>query len=191
MNGNPLQAVFIDWYLTLSQSVFWEPLAIEDNRRYQSLRKSLFVTRRGYHAAWMRGAWTTEQIMDWVAQDTGLSYAFVLAEFVRSCQTMTFMAPEALGLVAALRRRGVRVVIATDNMDSFSRFTVPALGLSEMFDDILNSFELNVLKGDCDAGGRSLFFQPYLLAQGLSTEQCVLIDDAQPTPEYCGQMGLG
>jgi beta-phosphoglucomutase-like phosphatase (HAD superfamily) len=104
---------------------------------------------------------------------------------------MTFADPETPRLVAQLRRRGVRVVIATDNMDSFSRFTVPALGLSEMFDDILNSFELKALKADCDAGGRSLFFQPYLRAQELAPAQCVLIDDAQPTPEYCGQMGLG
>ena len=191
MNRGARQAVFIDWHLTLSKSVFWEHMTTANPERYESLRKSLFVSLRQHHAGWMRGAWTSEQIMALVAQNTKLSYDFVFAEFVRSCQIMQFIAPEVPGLVAELRRRGVSVVIATDNMDSFSRFTVPAMGLSEMFDDVLNSFNLKALKEDIDTSGRSLFFHDYLRLQDLAPEQCVLIDDCESTLEVAQRIGIG
>lgn len=190
MSPSALQAVFIDWHLTLSKSIFWEHLATAEPARYGRLRQSLFVTLRERHTAWMRGAWTTEQMMACVSAETGLSYDFVFDEFVTSCQTMTFIAPEAPGLLAALRRRGVRLAIATDNMDCFTRFTVPALRLPALFDHVLNSFDLKALKEDFDASGRSLFFQDYLLARGLAPQQCLLIDDSRPTPEIAARIGF-
>jgi FMN phosphatase YigB (HAD superfamily) len=191
MISSALQVVFIDWHLTLSKSVFWEHLAAADSERYELLRKSLFMTLRQHHAAWMRGAWTSEQIMTLVSHDTQLDFDFVFAEFVRSCQSMQFIDPTVPSLVAELRRRGLRVIIATDNMDSFSRFTAPAMGLPGLFDDILNSFDLKALKEDFDAGGRSLFFDHYLLAHGLAPERCVLIDDSRARPEMAERMSMG
>jgi FMN phosphatase YigB (HAD superfamily) len=139
----------------------------------------------------MRGTVTSEQIIGRVAQNANLSYDTVYAEFVRSCQSMKFVAPEVPLLVAALRGRGVRVVIATDNMDSFGRFTVPAMGLSGMFDEVLNSSDLKALKDDFDAGGRSLFFHDYMLKRGMTPEQYFLIDDSESTRASAERIGIG
>ncbi len=72
-----------------------------------------------------------------------------------------------------------KCVIATDNMDTFTRFTVPALRLSEHFDGILNSFERGVLKQDIDEQNpdRIPFFDEYLREYNLQCEDVVLTDD--------------
>lgn len=59
-------------------------------------------------------------------------------------------------------------------MDSFTRFTAPALGLDEYFDAISNSFDERRLKTD---DGGSIFGQ-YASRLGTPIEECVLIDDA-------------
>jgi len=190
MTQGKIQAVFIDWHLTLSASVFWEHLAAENIGLYSTLNHSLFSVLAPQIVPWMRGARTSEQMMLMVAQSAGLSYDTVYAEFVRSGQTMKFIAPEVPVLVAELRRRGVRVIVATDNMDAFTRFTAPAMGLSTMFDDVLNSSDLRALKDDFDAGGKNLFFHDYLLVNGLSADRCVLIDDSTDTRETAARIGM-
>jgi|SRR5579859_5671211 len=187
--GN-IQTVFIDWYMTLSNSVFWGHLATEDTVRFSMLSDTLFVMLAQQIDPWMRGTRTSEQMMRLVAQSANLSYDTVYSEFVKSCQTMRIIDPEVPLLVAELRRRGARLVVATDNMDSFTRFTAPGLHLSDIFDDILNSFDLQALKDDFDAGGRSLFFHDYLMARGLAPNRCVLIDDSTLTGASAARMGM-
>jgi hypothetical protein len=69
------------------------------------------------------------------------------------------------------------VVIATDNMDTFHRWTVPGLRLHTLFDDVLNSWQLRALKEDVGQDGRSLFFANYLRAHGIGRGESLLLDD--------------
>ena len=53
-------------------------------------------------------------------------------------------------------------MIATDNYDVFDKWTVPALSLDNLFDDILNSYNLKALKPELEINDFSPFFSKYL-----------------------------
>lgn len=174
------KCVFIDWHNTLSASRFWGHLeeAPEGRHLFGRIEASLYGNLTGLLVPWMRGGLTTEDVMQAVARDAGLDYDLVLREFIVGCRRMRFVDTEITDLVLAIKVRGPRVVIATDNMDSFARWTAPSLGLTELFDDILNSAELRGMKGDIDEQGRSVFFDDYLGRCAIGPGESVLIDDA-------------
>jgi FMN phosphatase YigB (HAD superfamily) len=91
---------------------------------------------------------------------------------------MQLISENSLNLVTALRSKGIKVVIATDNMDTFHRWTVPSLRLDSYFDHILSSFELRALKADTDEQGRSLFFTSYLKSNAIDPGESLLLDDS-------------
>ncbi len=91
---------------------------------------------------------------------------------------MNIDSKKSIHLINQLRATGTKVVLATDNMDSFVRWTIPALGLTNYFDDILDSFSLKALKRDFDEQGNSRFFSGYLSKNNLLPTDCVLIDDS-------------
>jgi FMN phosphatase YigB (HAD superfamily) len=82
-------------------------------------------------------------------------------------------------MIAQLRAKGLKVVLATDNMDTFHRWTVPSLQLMSLFDDILSSFQLKALKSDCGAEGRSLFFAHYLQTHSIHRGESLVLDDCK------------
>jgi FMN phosphatase YigB (HAD superfamily) len=127
----------------------------------------------------MKGQITSENILKKIAECTGISFDVLFEELVNSCQKMEYSTDRFIKLIAQIRHLGIRVVIATDNMDSFPRWTVPALGLEKMFDDILDSYTLKVLKRDFDVKGNSLFFSDYLRSVDIAPRECILIDDSE------------
>lgn len=175
------KCVFIDWHNTLSASRFWghlEEAAPEGRQLFRRIEVSLYGNLTGLLVPWMRGGLTTEDVMGAIARDAGLDYDLVLREFIVGCRRMRFVDAAIIGLVLAIKARGRRVVIATDNMDSFARWTTPSLGLADLFDDILSSAELGGMKGDVDEQGRSIFFDDYLGRCAIGPGESVLIDDA-------------
>jgi len=123
----------------------------------------------------MRGKYTSEQIIEFIAKNTQQDYQLLLNEFIKSCQEMKYVSPRIPQLIKKLRKKGIKVVIATDNMDSFTRWTVPALRLDVLFDDVLNSYNLKVLKTDSDDKGESIFFKN--LNKNYTIKNSLLIDD--------------
>ena len=69
------------------------------------------------------------------------------------------------------------MVVATDNMDTFRRFTIPRMGLEKIFDDFLLSCELGCFKYDVSCL-RLPFFDNYLKKKNLNYQEVVLIDDS-------------
>lgn len=126
----------------------------------------------------MRGAYSTEEVISLLAKELRLETSFLLNEFIQSCQSMEFASPKIVSLALALRKKGLKVNVATDNMDCFTRWTAPALKLDEIFDDILNSFNLRALKTDRGKNGQSLFFSQYFLDNGINPNRSILIDDS-------------
>ncbi len=158
------KCVFIDWHNTLSTSLFWDQTLARSaahEHRYARLRASLFDVNQSLIVPWMRGSLSTEAVIEVVADHTVLEVDFVMAEFVSSCQRMTLVSPVIPDLIAALRERGCLVVIATDNMDSFLRWTAPAMNLTDMVDGMLCSAAIGALKTEQDTT-RNLFFSAHL-----------------------------
>jgi len=128
---------------------------------------------------WMRGYLTSEEVINVICQNTGLDFGTVLHELMLSCQQMNFVSQEIPAYVSSIRAKGIKVVVATDNMDTFVRWTVPSLQLRDMFDDILCSSEVKGLKSDIDEDGKSMFFANYLHDHHIEGGESLLLDDGE------------
>lgn len=127
----------------------------------------------------MRGVLTSEEVVDVVCQKTQLNPSSVLSELMLSCRQMQFVSPAIPQYISDLRAKGVTIVVATDNMDTFVRWTVPSLRLEMVFDDILCSSEVQGLKSDVDEAGRSVFFANYLHDHHIGRGESLLLDDGE------------
>jgi len=178
------KTIFLDWHNTLSSSLFWDQLKETDHPRhewYAPMFQCLMVDHRPMVFEWMRGQVNMFDIVRLLSTHCGYPEEIIFADLQESCETMKLVSDEILPLVATLRGQGVRCVIATDNMDTFTEFTVPALRLQEHFDAILNSFELKMLKQDIlDLLQPNIpFFEKYLRTNGLGYDEVLLIDDSE------------
>jgi FMN phosphatase YigB (HAD superfamily) len=174
----PYKTIFIDWDGTLSASRFWEHWAAEYPQKFAQIQLALFVQRPDLLNHWMIGQITAEICLAEVAAITHIEVIELLQGLEYSCQHMSFINDDSLTSIHQLRQKGVQVVIATDNMDTFHRWTTPALGLNTIFDHILNSAQLGTLKTTKDLDGTSLFFGKYLLHHHLKPGDTILIDDS-------------
>ncbi|HEY3992338.1 MAG TPA: HAD hydrolase-like protein [Ktedonobacteraceae bacterium] len=180
MMSSTYKNLFIDWHNTLSTSLFWGHLqdaAHTNHRFYRILQPLPPDIHQTLFTPWMRGQVTSEEVIYAMSEKLNLDYHLIWQEFIRGCQSMQLVSEEIPSLISQIRARGVKVVIATNNTDSFSRWTVPSLKLLEIFDAILNSADVRGLKWDVDAKGQSLFFADFLHGQGIHPGESILIDD--------------
>src|SRR2546423_1703062 len=105
----------------MSHSMFlgrWEESALSRGER---VRRGLFGDPQ-LVGDWMLGCHTAEEIVEMLATGDDLPINGWAAELERSCCEMQLVDASIRGLLADLRSIGVKVVIATDNMDTFSRW---------------------------------------------------------------------
>lgn len=162
-----MRTLFIDFDGTICHDKFWRSLTKKDYAKVQNL---LFSGGNQIASDWMRGAYSSEEINQLVAKETGVEYDYLWNVFVRDCQTMQ-VEPEVLKSISNLRGR-FHVVLITGNMDCFSRFTVPSLRLNKYFDAIVNSFDEKCLKSEND--GHS--FRKHVRGE---ISDAVLIEDSE------------
>lgn len=179
------ETIFIDWDGTLSKSRFWEQWRDDTNcsRYYQTISDKLFSDDKPTIDAWMRGELSAEDVCEKLTKVIDLSKDEILEALRVSCESMVVV-DSALDKVQHLRQLGKKVIIATDNMDTFSRWTVPALRLDRQFDDIINSASIGSFKKDKTDDGSSLFFRGYL-----NDGKYTLIDDS-PNADVVEDFGI-
>lgn len=173
------KTIFFDWNKTLSNSLFWDQWKDSAHPRhewYAPLSRYLLGENMPAVMEWMRGKVSAEEIATMLADHLGYSREAIFQDLKESCESMRLVSDEIFPLVRKLRKNGTKCIIATDNMDTFTRFTVPALRLSEHFDGVLNSFETGMLKFDTE-GDAIPFFDGYLIEKNLNYKDVVLIDD--------------
>jgi FMN phosphatase YigB (HAD superfamily) len=187
------KTVFLDWNGTLSRSEFFDHLKDPDHPNsnlHEVLEDTLNLELWPSLAKpWMRGELKTEDIAQAMADRSGVPYDTVFQEIVEGSKSVK-IDQEVLEVVSRIRENGVKVLIATGNVDAFDRWTVPALGLEEHFDGIINSYALQVLKKDRDEDGNSLFFREFFEAHDISPEECIIIDDMQDEEGVIESFGM-
>lgn len=139
----------------------------------------------------MRGKHKSEDVCKEIAALVGLPFELIYEEFVKSCELMEFCSSEIFNLLNLIKKTGLKVVIATDNMDSFLRWTYPALQekYGVIFDGVLNSSELGAVKEDMDRNV-NLFFNKYIENKSLKYNDCVLIDDSPDKNGVFSKIGM-
>lgn len=186
------KVIFIDWNKTLSDSFFWwhlQNVMHPHNKHLEAIEKSMFQKNRHLINPWMRGEYTLEDIVKILSDDSGVSQDIILNELVESCRQMQYVSEEIPELINKIRNKGIKMVIATDNMDTFERFTVPSMRLKDIFDDFLISHSLRVLKGDVQENSIP-FFDGYLNKNNLTYMETVLLDDCADYTGVYDRLGL-
>ncbi len=171
--------VFIDWDGTLSIKKFWE----HSPALFEKAQQILFRDNSQLVLEWMIGKKSSEGICHWLTQKTNVEYETFMKGLIESCEEMEIL-KEAGSTIARLKQKSF-VVLATDNMDCFNRFTVPAKGLDEMFDKIINSSFTGRMKND--EGGRT--FTEYARSKSIPFSRCYLIDDSRKTCNLFDSLG--
>ncbi len=185
--------IFIDWYNTLSKSKFWESLknsSKENQELYKLISNNLFETNIDLLEPWMRGSLTSEDIIEKISTETKVDFKKIYKEFIKSCKSMEFVSPNIPKLVKDLQKKGSKVYIATDNMDSFDRWTTPSMKLTKIFDGIINSYQIKCLKFDFDREGKSLFFNDFLVKEKIRPQETILIDDKEDVGNRVSSYGV-
>jgi len=187
------KVIFIDWNKTLSNSLFWSHLSKENNHKYSKYHPKiievLFSTNKHLIYPWMRGEYTSKEITDIISTDVGLSSEILHDELSTSCRQQSFVDFNIPDLINKIQKKDIFVVIATDNMDTFRKCTVPSMNLENIFDDILISHELGLLKEDHDE--KSIpFFDEYLSKHDLDYSDAVLLDDCTDDTGVYDKLGL-
>lgn len=190
---NNLKCVFIDWNKTLSYNLFWEHLSDPIHANHGLLapiEKWLFQDHSDVIQPWMLGELSTEAIISKLSSDLPIDPTIVLHDLQISCEQMVFCSENIPNLIRTIRKQNILVVIATDNMDTFRRFTVPSLKLDSLCDDLLISSELHALK-DVPGPANSLpFFDSYLQAHKLGYDDVLLLDDSPDKTGVYAKLGF-
>jgi FMN phosphatase YigB (HAD superfamily) len=189
---NKPKVVFLDWNKTLSNSLFWEQLS-DKKHPFHHLESQiinwLFVKNNYLIKSWMRGKITSEEICNKISQDLGVDFQTIFSELVESCLNMQYCDPLIPELIKQIRSKDIKAVIATDNMDTFKRFTVSAMKLQDHYDDILISSELGFVKDDYE-NGTALFFDKFMSEKGLKYQDCLLLDDSVNSMTILKKIGI-
>lgn len=178
MTGKP--NLFIDFDGTLCHDRFWRGLPTE---QYEKVQELLFGEDRTYLQEWMKGKRTAEEVNQILAEQLGIPFEELWSIFVKDAETMA-VSQAVLEVIGKLRDRYTTILI-TVNMDSFSRFTVPALKLNSYFDAISNSYYEGKFKSD--NGGE--VFKEYLEKYSAPVESSILIDDSPSACETFRSLG--
>ncbi len=191
---NKRKVVFIDWNGTLSPTKFWSHLEKSEKQEERNLFKlwadTLFVKHKEKIVPWMKGEHTSEELLNLVAEETNTDYGTLKKEFIVGCQRMEFSSPDIPWLIQSLRDKSILVVIASNNMDCFTKWTVPYMKLRLLFDDILNSYDLRAMKHDLDKNGQTLFFRNFFSKYEVDPSDCIFIDDGEDKMNTISNLGI-
>lgn len=184
--------IFLDWNKTLSNSKFWEQLSDPKHKNHDTfeiIEKALFGKHIDKINPWMLGKLTSEDVCHLLSKETGLEYDFLYKELIHSCKKMEFVSDSIPSLLTEIKKQGVKIMIATDNMDTFSKHTYSSINKNGLFDGFLNSYEIGSFKYDYQNGVLP-FFDPFLAKNKLDYQDVVLVDDSIDKKGNLERLGL-
>ncbi len=175
-----VKVVFLDWFGTICTGRIFSSRELDDN---------LFRNNRNMLYSWLRGTDTYGAVAEAIACESCPKDA-VIEEIKENYGRLDFVKPAVAETIGKIRRGGKKVVLASDNTDLFNYITVKKLGLNKLFDHILNSHVLGVMKEDFDEEKGMPFFNAFLKDNALRPQDCVMFDDNPAIIGICRKYGL-
>lgn len=179
MNNKP-KIIFLDWNKTLSNSIFWQQLTEPRhklNGKLVEIESVLFNKEFDLIVPWMLGKLTSQNVCKFISEKIGINSRLLHDELEISCRQMSLVNKEVENLLKKIKQNYISLVIATDNMDTFTNYTYPEINKCHLFDGFINSYETGCFKYDC-LNGNLPFFDNYLKARQLTYKDVILIDDS-------------
>jgi FMN phosphatase YigB (HAD superfamily) len=172
--------LFCDFDGVLCHDRYWRSLPSEE---YNKIQELLFRGDTALFNGWMRGKYLAEEINQIISEKINMPFEELWEIFVEDCKTAR-VPKKALEKLHNLRGQ-YSVILITGNMDSFSRFTHPSLGLDKYFDHISNSHYEGMHKTD----NQGELFLKYADKYGVPIEDCILLDDSTKVYEVFTKLG--
>jgi hypothetical protein len=176
--------LFLDWNGTLSYDKFWGHLETGNDlekKNFIKIEKALFSEMRNLLQSWMKGQINSLEICEKINKKTNISQEYLLAELQKSCENMDLCQPEIEKMLLVINKSIPYIVIATDNMDTFSNWTFPILQKKyPVFKHYINSFEIGFMKNEIKEN-QAIFFEDFLKKTKINIKDCVLLDDSSST----------
>lgn len=175
MDKREIKAVFFDFSKVLSRGRFYSGLGKVDPERYERLQTEIFAPPSTLCDRWMRHELTRHDINRHLSRKLNIPETELNRYLLDSVQHLP-LDQDLIGWANELKQKGQSIAIVTDNMDTFSAYTVPSLGLDKIFPVIVSSADHRILKKD--QNGR--LFQIALEKLGLPDFRAVLLVDDSP-----------
>ncbi len=118
-----MNILFIDFNGVISYKPFWHSWRDAKNNDYEIIQKVLFGENIELVKARMVGTKTSEEICLFLANYTTAGYEEVLETLTKDCKTIDISSAIIDQLV--LLKPYYEIILATDNMDCFNRWTLP------------------------------------------------------------------
>ena len=187
MTRSDKRLLFIDYNGVISYFPFWHSLrdpAHKLNFVFGVIQDFLFTKNKEIINDWMRGKYDSEHINNLITTEAGIKPKELWNVYVEDCKNMD-ISHSILTELAKLKKN-YTLILRTDNMDCFERFTLPRnKKLVDTFDEIHTSTALKELKKD--RGGK--YFIETAEKYGLGIHQCFLIDDSSSNTEMFTSLG--
>jgi FMN phosphatase YigB (HAD superfamily) len=172
--------IFVDFDGTLCHDRFWRSI---DEGNFEKIQNFLFGKNKAIVKEWMRGVYSSEHINQLISKELNVPFKEVWDVFVSDCENMT-VSDDVLKKIESLKRL-YNTILITDNMDCFTRFTVPALKLDCYFDSIINSFDNKKFKEDNNG---EVFLQ-ITHERGAGIEDSILMDNSRSSCDIFSKLG--
>lgn len=179
-----VRAVLFDYDQTLSHDPFFgltmdasHPVIID------WIQKNVFGDKE-YVGRWMMNEVNSRMVCERISREAGITVDELWPLFRESVARMRLV-PEVLEMVRELKARGIKLGVVSDNMDVFDEIIVPAHGLDQMFDVLVNSANHGQFKKD--EGGK--LFDLALQKLEVSIGESMLVDDSAGTCQFYREKG--
>jgi len=133
---------------------------------------------------WMRNQVNSDEINKIISESIDIERS-VLTKLYNESIRMMELEKEVKNLAELLKSSGYKIGIVTDNMDVFTRITVPNKRLDFLFDSVVNSADYGTLKKE----NNGKLFDIALDRLEENIENSIMIDDSEKTIELYKQKG--
>lgn len=170
--------VFLDFFGTLTTAQFWDHLP---HATFNLLNHAVFGSNAPRLKGWIEGELQSEDIAHLVSEQTGIAETYLWDELLLSCSRPRILK----GIIRTVRQLSKfnDVYIFTDNMDCFSRFTIPSMPeLSSALTGVISSSEIRCAKSD--------FLASAVARPDFDRKMILVIDDSISIIERCAALGV-
>lgn len=189
-SGKKKNILFIDFNGVISYNPFW--ITIKDpehklNKHFQVIEEFIFRKDKDIVLSWMSGELTTEEVHERlrVALNIPVNEIDEIKKlFIEECKSIDISA-KVLYMLSELKKY-YHIILVTDNMDTFSRFTVPN---NTYFNDVFDEIHDSYIRGTFKKSDNGKLFLEVSERYNVPIEYCTLIDDSKNNCACFSELG--
>ena len=177
--------LIFDFDGVLCSDFLYNNLSLTHPEVFEFINSDIFRRGSVILDSWMRGECSYLDVNRYICDHTSICLEMLNNLFEEGVKTMR-LNRDLLKLLPSFQDAGYKLGLVTNNMDIFSKITVPYNKLSNLFPTIVNSADHQMLKQD--ANGR-LFLIALEQMGAKDTKQALLVDDSRSAISAFSSLG--